>query len=209
MPFREKMPPVSFAYKREKFKTENTLSAAVKTMTFRVIYTVGHSTRSLEEFIGLLHANGIELLADVRTVPKSKSNPQFNRDTLPQSLDEAKIEYVHFPDLGGWRRSKPGESPNTGWRSPGFRNYADYMLTEKFEAAIDVLVTMALGRRTVVMCAEALPWRCHRNLISDALTVRGFRVMHIMGKTIVNEHSLTSWAVKSGTSLTYPPQAEV
>ncbi|MGA2402767.1 MAG: DUF488 domain-containing protein [Syntrophobacteraceae bacterium] len=180
----------------------------MKTMTFKVIYTVGHSTRSLEEFISLLQANGIELLADVRTVPKSKSNPQFNRDTLPQSLEEAEIEYAYFPELGGWRRSKLEESPNTGWRSPGFKNYADYMLTEKFQAAIDGLVTVALGRRAAVMCAEVLPWRCHRNLISDALTVRGFRVMHIMGKAVVNEHSLTSWAVVSGTSLTYPPQAE-
>ncbi len=175
----------------------------------KVIYTIGHSTRSLEEFILLLRANGIELLADVRTVPKSRSNPQFNRETLPQSLGEAGIEYAFFHELGGWRRSRLEESPNTGWRSPGFRNYADYMLTEKFQAAVEGLITTIALCRTTIMCAEALPWRCHRNLISDALTVRGFRVMHIIGKTTVNEHSLTSWAVVSGTSLTYPPQAEL
>jgi uncharacterized protein (DUF488 family) len=175
----------------------------------KVVYTVGHSTRSLEEFIFLLQANGIELLADVRTVPKSRSNPQFNRETLLQRLSEAGIEYAYFHELGGWRRSKLEESPNAGWRSPGFKNYADYMLTEKFQAAIDEFITtIAMVRRAALMCAEALPWRCHRNLISDALTVRGFRVMHIIGKTTVNEHALTSWAVVSGTSLTYPPQAE-
>ncbi len=174
----------------------------------QTVYTIGHSTRSLEEFILLLQANGIELLADVRTVPKSRSNPQFNRETLPQSLDEAGIEYAYFHELGGWRPSILKESPNTGWRSSGFKNYADYMLTEKFQATIEGLITIARERRTVVMCAEALPWRCHRNLISDALTVRGFRVMHIMGKTTVTEHSLTSWAVVSGTLITYPPGTE-
>jgi uncharacterized protein (DUF488 family) len=171
----------------------------------KVIYTIGHSTRNLEEFITLLQANSVKLLADVRTVPKSRSNPQFNRDTLPQSLEEAQMEYDYFPELGGWRRSILKESPNAGWRSPGFKNYADYMLTEKFEAGIDRLIATALERRTVIMCAEILPWQCHRNLISDALTVRGFCVNHIMGQTSVNEHSLTSWAVVSGTSLTYPP----
>jgi uncharacterized protein (DUF488 family) len=171
----------------------------------KVIYTIGHSTRSLEEFISLLQANGVKLLADVRTVPKSRSNPQFNRDTLPQSLEEAEIEYAYCPELGGWRRSKLEESPNAGWRSPAFKNYADYMLTEKFEAGIGRLIATALERRTAIMCAEVLPWRCHRNLISDALTVRGYRVEHIMGKTSVHEHSLTSWAVVCGTSVTYPP----
>jgi uncharacterized protein (DUF488 family) len=175
----------------------------------KVIYTIGHSTRSLEQFVDLLIANGIELLADVRTVPKSRSNPQFNRDTLPQSLEKAKIEYAYFPELGGWRRSKLLESPNAGWRSPAFKNYADYMLTEKFEAGIDQLIAAALERVVAIMCAEALPWRCHRNLISDALTVRGFCVTHIMGKTTVHEHSLTSWAKVSGTLITYPPHQDV
>ncbi|MFZ0928197.1 MAG: DUF488 domain-containing protein [Syntrophobacteraceae bacterium] len=159
----------------------------------KVIYTIGHSTRSLEEFISLLRANRVKLLADVRTVPKSRSNPQFNRDTLPQSLEEAEIEYAYFPELGGWRRSKLEESPNAGWRSPAFKNYADYMLTQEFEAGIERIIATALQSLTAIMCAEVLPWRCHRNLISDALTVRGFSVKHIMGKTSVHEHSLTSW----------------
>jgi uncharacterized protein (DUF488 family) len=175
----------------------------------KVIYTIGHSTRSMEEFITLLQANRVKVLADVRTVPKSRSNPQFNRDTLPQSLEEVEIEYTYFPELGGWRRSKLVDSPNAGWRSPAFKNYADYMLTEKFEAGIHRIIATALERPTAIMCAEVLPWRCHRNLISDALTVRGFGVKHIMGKTSVHEHLLTSWAVVSGTSVTYPPQQEV
>jgi uncharacterized protein (DUF488 family) len=171
----------------------------------KVIYTVGHSTRSLEEFIGLLQANRVKLLADVRTVPRSRSNPQFNRDTLPQSLEEAEIEYAYYPELGGWRRSKLEPSPNAGWRSPAFKNYADYMLTEKFEAGIQRLIARALESLTAIMCAEVLPWRCHRNLISDVLTVRRFGVKHIMGETSVHEHTLTSWAVVSGASVTYPP----
>jgi uncharacterized protein (DUF488 family) len=175
----------------------------------KVIYTIGHSTRSLEEFIALLQAYGIELLADVRTVPKSRSNPQFNRDTLPQSLERAGTRYDYFPELGGWRHSKLENSPNTGWRTPAFKNYADYMLSEGFEAGINRLITTSLAHCTAIMCAEAVPWRCHRNLISDALTVRGFRAVHIMGKTSVHNHILTTWAVVSGTSITYPPPREV
>lgn len=169
------------------------------------IFSTGHSNRNLKDFIELLQAQSIEVLADVRTVPKSRTNPQFNQDTLPQSLEPAAIRYAHFPELGGWRGSKLEHSPNAGWRTTAFKNYADYMLSEHFQTGLQRLITTALERRTALMCAEALPWRCHRTLISDALTVRGFRVMHIIGKTNMYKHCLTSWAVVTGVSITYPP----
>jgi uncharacterized protein (DUF488 family) len=170
----------------------------------KAIFTIGHSNRSLEDFVGLLEANKIELLADVRTVPKSRTNPQFNQDTLPQSLEQASIRYVHFSELGGWRRSTFENSPNTGWRTPAFKNYADYMISEQFQAGIQRLISAAARLCTAIMCAEAVPWRCHRTLISDALTVRGLHVMHIVSKTKVYEHSLPPWAEVAGVSITYP-----
>ena len=171
-----------------------------------VIYTIGHSTLGIEEFIHLLTLNEIKFLADVRTVPKSRSNPQYNRDVLPEALSEAEIDYRHFPALGGWRQPKLEESPNTGWRSTSFTYYADYMMTEKFEAGLTELISLSRDRIVAIMCAEVLPWRCHRTLISDALTIRGFHVMHIMGEKSVHEHTLTPWAHVSGTDITYPPQ---
>jgi len=168
------------------------------------ILTIGHSTRPLDGFIGLLKHFQVTLLVDVRTVPRSRKNPQFNRESLPQALKEEGIEYVHVPGLGGLRRSILKESPNTGWRTPGFRNYADYMATKEFEENLERLIEMGREATLAIMCAEALPWRCHRSLISDALAVRGIEVRHIMSPTSCFTHTLTSWARVDGTELTYP-----
>jgi uncharacterized protein (DUF488 family) len=169
------------------------------------IYTIGHSTRTLEEFAGLLRENGIALLVDVRTVPRSRHNPQFDTATLPEELEEAGIRYEHAKGLGGWRKTVPG-SPNAGWRSLGFRGYADYMLTGEFEAQVARLIDKAGKEALVIMCAEAVPWRCHRQLISDALVVRGIRVLHIMGRSKLEEHSLTAWAKVEGARIIYPAE---
>ncbi len=169
-----------------------------------IIYTVGHSTLAIGSFIELLKSQKIELLADVRTIAKSRFNPQFNEDALSRELTDAGIEYEHFAGLGGFRHSRLKESPNTGWRSPNFKNYADYMMTPQFQISLEKLITEAIEKLTAIMCAEALPWRCHRNLISDALTVRGFQVMHIMGNKSIHEHAITAWAHVSGTDIIYP-----
>lgn len=167
------------------------------------IFTIGHSTHLLEEFIGLLAAHGVTLLADVRTVPRSRHNPQFNKDTLPAALQTEGIGYCHLKGLGGLRHTT-ASSPNTGWRTPGFRGYADYMLTEEFEAELTALMELARGARVAVMCAEAVPWRCHRSLIADALTVMGVAVEHIMTRTHRQPHRLTPFARVEGGRLTYP-----
>lgn len=168
-----------------------------------VVLTIGHSTRTLEEFIDLLKAHGVDCLVDIRTVPRSRRNPQFNLESLPGSLAAAGIEHVHMPGLGGLRHARPG-SPNTGWRTPGFQGYADYMQTPEFEAALKELVDRAAASRVCVMCAESVPWRCHRSLLSDALTVHGVNVEHIMSSTRRQPHTLTSFARVDGTRLTYP-----
>ena len=173
------------------------------------ILTIGHSTRPLDEFIGLLKHFQVTLLVDVRTMPRSRKNPQFNRESLPQALEEEGIRYAHIPGLGGLRRSILKESPNTGWRTSGFRSYADYMATEEFEDNLERLIELARDAQVAIVCAEALPWRCHRSLISDALTVRGVEVSHIMSQTSCLLHTLTAWARVEGTRLTYPvPQPE-
>lgn len=170
-----------------------------------VLYTIGHSTHPIEEFIEMLEINGIERLVDVRTVPKSRHNPQFGSEALAKSLKEANIEYAHTSALGGLRRTKK-DSINTGWRNASFRGYADYMQSQEFKDALEKLEKEALNRTTVIMCAEAVPWRCHRSLIADALIVDDWEVRDIMSKTATNEHKLTSFAkVKSG-ELTYPPE---
>ncbi|EDY22273.1 protein of unknown function DUF1130 [Chthoniobacter flavus Ellin428] len=172
----------------------------------RTIFTVGHSTRPIEEFIGLLQAHGVALLVDVRTVPRSRHNPQFERDALAKSLDEAGIEYRHVKDLGGLRKPKQ-ESVNSGWRNQSFRGYADYMQTEDFTAAIEKLIEAAQTKQVAVMCAEAVPWRCHRSLIADALVIRGIPVEHIMSATRRDPHHLTPFAKRTGLRITYPPEA--
>jgi len=184
------------------------------------LWTVGHSTRPIDEFIGLLHAHGIQLLVDVRTVPKSRYNPQFNRDQLALSLKTAGVTYAHMPSLGGLRKPKK-DSINTGWRNDSFRGYADYMQTGEFQRAIEELMAYGTGiktpvspahagraethpSRTAVMCAEAVPWRCHRSLIADALVSRGCEVRHIMSETKADEHRLTSFARVEREYITYP-----
>ena len=172
-----------------------------------MIYTVGHSTRSLEEFMALLWAHGVRRLVDVRTVPRSRHNPQFNRDTLPEALAAEGILYTHLPGLGGLRHTR-ADSPNRGWHNESFRGFADYMQTEEFAENIEKLMEMGKKERIAVMCAEALPWRCHRSLIADALVVRGVGVAHIMGKTKLVAHELTSFARIKGTTIVYPAEEQ-
>jgi uncharacterized protein (DUF488 family) len=167
------------------------------------ILTIGHSTRSIEEFIDVLQSNGIQIVVDIRTVPRSRHNPQFNADSLPQSLAAAGIGYVHPAELGGLRRPAH-DSINTGWRNATFRGFADHMQTPGFEAAIEELVALARDKQAVIMCAEAVPWRCHRSLVADALTVRGIDVAHIIGGAMPRPHRLTPWAKVEGTRITYP-----
>ena len=168
-----------------------------------VVLTIGHSTRTLGEFIALLEAHGVLLIVDVRTVPRSRHNPQFNKDALPGSLKEAGVGYVHMPGLGGLRHAKT-DSPNIGWRNASFRGYADYMQTPEFRKQIDELIRLAKEHRLAIMCAEAVPWRCHRSLIGDALTVRGIRTEDIMSLTQRRLHTLTPFALVQGTKVTYP-----
>ena len=169
-----------------------------------VVLTVGHSTRPIDEFIDLLKANDVTLVVDIRTIPRSRHNPQFNKDVLPISLAEAGIEYTHCAGLGGLRHTL-SDSPNTGWRNASFRGFADYMQSEEFQDQVEDLVALARHARAVLMCAEAVPWRCHRSLVSDALLVRGVRVFDIMGKDNLREHALTGFARIHGKKITYPP----
>ncbi len=171
-----------------------------------LVLTIGHSTHPIDVFIGLLQAHGAASLVDVRTVPRSRHNPQFNTEALAQSLADAGLGYVHAPGLGGLRRARP-DSPNAGWRNASFRGYADYMQTADFARSLDALIALAQTRRIVLMCAEAVPWRCHRSLIADALVLRGFRVEHILSATRRQLHALTPFARVSGGTLTYPPEA--
>jgi len=168
-----------------------------------IVLTIGHSTRTLEAFIQLLKAHAVSKIVDVRTVPRSRHNPQFNRETLPDLLKTARIRYVHMPGLGGLRHPRP-DSLNTGWRNASFRGFADYMETQEFEENLQRLIQLASKERIALMCAEALPWRCHRSLIADALWARGILVEHIMSSTRRQPHALTPWARVNGTRLTYP-----
>jgi uncharacterized protein (DUF488 family) len=168
-----------------------------------VILTIGHSTRTLEEFIGLLKIHGATCVADVRTVARSRHNPQFNKDSLPGELKRIGLGYIHLPGLGGLRHAQP-DSPNAGWRNVSFRGYADYMQTREFLLGLEGLIKSAKQDRIVLMCAEAVPWRCHRSLIADALLVRGIRTEDILSATRRTVHTLTSFAETSGTRITYP-----
>ncbi len=168
-----------------------------------IIFTIGHSTHPLEEFIGLLKAHAVEQLIDVRTIPRSRHNPQFNRDTLSVKLRNARIGYRHMKGLGGLRHPLKN-SPNDGWRNSGFRGFADYMQTAEFAENLQKLIALAKKKQTVIMCAEAVPWRCHRSLISDALTVRGIAVEHITSRTSRHTHKLTPFALVDGVRITYP-----
>jgi uncharacterized protein (DUF488 family) len=170
-----------------------------------LVLTIGHSTRSLNEFVEVLHAHTVECVVDVRTVPRSRHNPQFNKDSLPESLKKAGIEYTHMPGLGGLRHTK-SSSINMGWRNTSFRGYADYMQTPEFSVSLDEVISLARTSRIVLMCAEAVPWRCHRSLIADALTVRGIRTEDIMSATRRQVHTLTPFAKVRGTVITYPTE---
>ena len=169
--------------------------------------TIGHSTRELNEFIGLLKRFAVEQIVDVRTIPRSRHNPQFNLDTVSDSLKAERISYVHMPGLGGLRRPK-ANSVNTGWRNASFRGFADYMQTQEFEEKLTELIETAELKQTSVMCAELLPWRCHRSLIADALCIRGILVKHIVSLSTITPHKLTMWAEVKGTRITYPRQAQ-
>jgi uncharacterized protein (DUF488 family) len=167
------------------------------------IFSVGHSTHSAEEFVALLKAHRIELLVDVRTVPRSRHNPQFNRDTLPETLRRAGIEYLHLAELGGLRKPRQ-DSTNAGWRNLSFRGFADYMQTPEFEKGLTSLLDVAKTRRAAVMCAEAVPWRCHRSLIGDALVARGAEVFELSGMTRALPHRMTPFARVEGGCVRYP-----
>lgn len=167
------------------------------------VYTIGHSTRPIEELIGLLRDNGVTLLADIRTIPKSRRNPQYWHDALRESLSDAGIGYVALPGLGGRRRASK-DSINTAWRNASFRGYADHMQTEEFARALDELIHHSRERVTAIMCAEAVPWRCHRSLVADALVVRGIEVLDIISATSLRPHVLRDWAHVEGTTITYP-----
>lgn len=169
-----------------------------------VVLTVGHSTRAQDDFVSLLQAHAVKQLVDVRTIPRSRHNPQFNRDRVPASLQRAGIQYVHMKALGGLRHPL-ANSLNTGWRNSNFRGYADYMQTREFAESLRRLMKMAKTKRTAIMCAEAVPWRCHRALIGDALLAHGFRVEEIESLKRTRPHLLTPWARVQGSKITYPP----
>ncbi|HTP04265.1 MAG TPA: DUF488 domain-containing protein [Nitrospirota bacterium] len=168
-----------------------------------VIYTIGHSTRPEEEFLAILKAHVIGLVADVRSIPKSRHNPQFNSEAMAISLPEHGIAYEHISKLGGLRHPTR-DSPNMGWENASFRGFADYMQTADFEEGLQVLIALAQKKKTAIMCAEAVPWRCHRSLIGDALLVRGITVIDIMSASSFKVHTLTPWAKVMGTIITYP-----
>lgn len=168
------------------------------------IYAIGHSTRPFDEFVEILKAHGITVLADIRTIPRSRHNPQYGQEALQRELPKTGIQYRHLPSLGGLRR--PGkDSVNTGWQNTSFRGYADYMQTREFVSAVRDLMELAKGEHVAIMCAEGNPFRCHRLLVADALTVRGVRVLEISSRKSAREHKLTSFAHVQGTRVTYPP----
>ena len=173
-------------------------------MTDTTIFTVGHSTHPIDEFIGILEAYGVKRLIDVRTVPKSRHNPQFNSDALAASVRARGITYRRMAALGGLRHARK-DSPNGAWRNASFRGYADYMQTEDFSAAVEQLMDRGRAGNAAIMCAEAVPWRCHRSLIGDALLVRNVEVLDIMSETSAKPHTLTKFARVEGTRVWYPP----
>lgn len=171
------------------------------------VFTVGHSTHPVDEFIALLKAHGIKKLVDVRTIPKSGHNPQFMEDALAASVRAEGISYRRAKSLGGLRHVHK-DSANGAWRNASFRGYADHMQTPEFEEAVDDLVQRSTHNDVAIMCAEAVPWRCHRSMIGDALVVRGVTVLDIMTEKSAKPHTLTSFAVVDGPNITYPPTPE-
>ena len=186
-------------------KTANRMAAIGKKRgrELPIIFTVGHSTRTSQELLNLLRAHEVSELVDVRTIPRSRHNPQFNRVALSRSLRHAGIGYRHMAQLGGLRHAKR-DSINTGWRNKSFRGYADYMQTREFQAGLRKLIELARRKRVALMCAEAVPWRCHRSLIADSLLVRSFSVEELQSATRTRPHTLTPWARVDGVQVTYP-----
>jgi uncharacterized protein (DUF488 family) len=176
------------------------------------MFTIGHSTLPIETFLAILKDNGVQSLVDIRTIPKSRHNPQFAQENLEPSLAESKINYRWQKSLGGLRHALK-DSINTGWRNPSFRGYADYIQTPEFTAAIDELLVSSQHERTTVMCAEAVPWRCHRSMVADALIVRGIEVEDIYydakGHSRQEPHKLTPFARVKGKRLWYPPEDDL
>lgn len=167
------------------------------------VYTIGHSTRPIEAFIKILNCYRIDKVVDVRTIPRSRHNPQFNKEVLVESLKAAKISYLNLAQLGGLRRALPN-SVNKGWRNSSFRGYADYMQSQEFASALEQLLGLSKRRTIVLMCAESVPWRCHRSLIADVLLVRKVHAIHIFSATLCKKHTLTAWARVKGKTITYP-----
>jgi uncharacterized protein (DUF488 family) len=167
------------------------------------IYTIGHSTRTIEQFLELLKAHGIQQIVDVRTVPKSRHNPQFGKEALAASLEQAGIAYTHLEKLGGLRHSSK-DSVNLGWQNSSFRGFADYMATPEFQAGLDELKALTEKKTVAIMCAEAVSWRCHRSLIADALTTQGWQVLHIQSRKTAQPHELTPFLKVQDGKLTYP-----
>lgn len=167
------------------------------------LWTIGHSTKPIEDFLALLRSHGIRRLVDVRTIPRSRHNPQYDTEVLAAHLKKAKLTYLHMPQLGGLKKAKK-DSVNVGWKNASFRGYADYMQSEQFQNALEQLMADSRETPTAVMCAEAVPWRCHRSLIADALLIRGWKVQHIMTKRKADSHRLTRFAVVEADRITYP-----
>ena len=165
--------------------------------------TIGHSTRPVKEFIGLLKAHQVKRVIDVRTVPRSRHNPQFNRSDLSRALHSARLHYTYMPGLGGFRHARR-DSINAGWHNASFRGFADYMQTPEFRENLDDLIQLARIERVTIMCAEAVPWRCHRSLIADALLARGIEVLEIVSAARTRAHTLTEWGKINGIQVTYP-----
>jgi uncharacterized protein (DUF488 family) len=171
------------------------------------LYTIGHSTHSLEDFISSVRAHSVKAIADVRLIPRSRRYPHFNDESLAISLPETGIDYLPFKDLGGRRKARP-DSINLGWRNESFRGYADFLQTDNFRKSLDRLIDAAKERPTAIMCAEAVPWRCHRSLIADAMVVRGWEVLDIMSRTSAKEHKLPDFAKVEDGVLTYPAEQD-
>lgn len=172
------------------------------------IFTIGHSNRPIEEFLKLLEAHGLKRVVDIRTIPRSRHNPQFDAETLKESLRAAGIGYAPMKELGGLRHAKP-DGINTAWKNASFRGFADYMQTPEFAAGIDSLMKLAAEKTSAIMCAEAVPWRCHRSLVADALVARKVKVEHILSPTRAQPHAVTSFARVRGTQITYPGQGNL
>ncbi len=171
------------------------------------IFTIGHSTRDIGKFADMLRSHGVTMLADIRTIPRSKHNPQFNKDLLGESLKGFKIGYVHMQELGGLRKAKP-DSINTGWRNASFRGYADYMQTQEFKNGLEKLIELGREKKVAIMCAEGSPFRCHRSLVADALAARGIKVIHISSTVNESPHTITRFAKVDGGTVTYPGEAQ-